>query len=151
LRFGEHIVAVPPLEGPAIDVGGKDLEAAITVLDRSLLWLRERLPHAAITMVYIASPRALYHHAGPHVGYGSRMPAEQILPRSRQICGLVRAASMRAHVGFLDTGPDLRKAASIQPIHGPTDWHHFNATGYRILGTALTHRLPEPTKVDDCG
>jgi hypothetical protein len=151
LRVGEQIIAVPPLEGPAIGVGGEDLEAAIAVLDRSLLWLRERLPHAAITIVYIPSPRALYHHAGPDVEYGSGMRAEQILPRSRQLCGLVRAASMRARVGFLDTGPALREAASIQPIHGPTDWHHFNATGYRILGTALALRLPEPAKVDDCG
>ena len=151
LMVGEEVVAVPRLEGPAIDIGGKDLEAGIAVLDRSLVWLRERLPHAAITVVYIASPRALYRHVEPDVGYGSGIRAEQILPRSRQICGLVRAASMRAQVGFLDTGPALREAASIEPIHGPTDWRHFNATGYRILGTALSLRLPEPTKVDDCG
>src|SRR5262249_45340760 len=129
----------------------KDLEAGIAVLDRSLVWLRERLPHAAITVVYIASPLALYRYAGHDVGYGDRMRAEQTLPRSRQICGLVRAASVRAKVGFLDTGPALREAASIHSIHGPTDWHHFNATGYRILGTALALRLPEPTKVDSCG
>jgi hypothetical protein len=151
LRLGEEVVAVPPLEGPAIDVGDKDIEAGIVVLDRSLAWLRKRFPQAAITVVYIASPLALYHHVGSDVGYGSRMPAEQALPRSRQICGLVRAASMQAQVGFLDTGPALRAAASIQTIHGPNDWHHFNAIGYRILGTALAHRLPEPTKVDDCG
>ena len=151
MRFGEKLVAVPPLEGPAIDIAGKDLEAAIAVLDRSLVWVRERLPHAAVTVVYIASPLALYRHAGSDVGHGNRIRAEQILPRSKQICGLVRAASVRAQVGFLDTGPALREAASIQPIHGPTDWHHFNATGYRILGTALARRLPEPTKVDPCG
>src|SRR5262249_23777139 len=103
LRFGEKVVAVPPLEGPAIGIGGKDLEAAIAVLDRSLVWLRKRLPHAAITIVYIASPLALYRHAGPDAGHGSRIGADEILPRSRQICGLVRAASMRAQVGFLDT------------------------------------------------
>jgi hypothetical protein len=151
LRFGEQEVAVPPLEGPAIGIDGNAFEAAITVLDRSLLWLRQRLPHAAITIVYIPSPGALYHHARSDIGHGSSMRAEQLLPRSRQICGLVRAASMRAQVGFLDTGPALREAAGIQPIHGPNDWHHFNATGYRILGTALTLRLPEPAKVDACG
>ena len=151
LRVGEEVVAAPPLEGPAIDITAKDLEAGMAVFDRSLVWLRKRFPHAAITVVYIASPLALYHHVGSDVGYGSRMPAEQILPRSRQICGLVRAASIQAQVGFLDTGPALRAAASLQPIHGPSDWHHFNAAGYRILGTALSRRLPEPTKVDDCG
>jgi hypothetical protein len=143
-------------QGPSIDLDSKDVENAITVFDRSLAWLRMRLPRASITVVYIPSPLAIYHRLGGAVDYDYSKftrgyTAEQVVPRSKQVCELVRAASARAHVGFLDTGPALRAAASIRPIHGPLDWVHFNEQGYRTLGKVLALRLPEPAIVDRCG
>jgi lysophospholipase L1-like esterase len=28
-------------------------------------------------------------------------------------------------------------------IHGPQDWNHFNAAGYRVLGEALARAVDE--------
>jgi hypothetical protein len=139
-----------------MDIDSEGTETAITVFDHSLAWLRRRLPRASITIVYIPSPLTIYHRLGPGVDYDYSKftrghAAEQVIPRSKQVCELVRAASARAHVGFADTGAALRQAASIEPIHGPLDWVHFNAQGYRALGKFLALRLSQPAVVDQCG
>ncbi len=143
-------------QGPSMDLDDKDVELAITVFDRSLAWLRRRLPRTSITVVYIPSTLSIYHRLGPEVAYDDSKflrggTAEQVIPRSKQVCELVRAASMRAQVGFADPGPALREAALIQPVHGPLDWVHFNERGYRTLGKVLARRLSAPAVVDPCG
>jgi lysophospholipase L1-like esterase len=144
------------MQGPSLDFDDEQVDTAIVVLDRSLAWLRRRLPHASITVVYIPSPLSIYHRLGPGVAYDASKftrtnPAAQVLPRSKHVCELVRAASARAHVGFADPGPTLVEAASIQPIHGPLDRVHFNAQGYRTLAKVLAARLADPATVDPCG
>jgi hypothetical protein len=144
-------------QGPSIGLDDKEIEPAIAVFDRSLAWLRRRLPHTKITVVYVPSPLSIYLRLGPSVAYDDSKfigtyTAEQVLPRAKQVCQLVRSASMRAHVGFADPGPALREAAATQPVHGPLDWVHFNERGYRVFGTVLAHRLSEPADaVDQCG
>jgi hypothetical protein len=71
---------------------------------------------------------------------GRKPPESTTFPNSDLICNLVRAASARHGVGFLDTVPALRVAASTELLHGPVDWAHFNAQGYRALGRALVAR-----------
>lgn len=143
--------------GPSIGLDDKEIDPAILVFDRSLAWLRRRLPHSKITVVYIPSPLSIYLRLGPAVAYDDSnfigaFTAEQVLPRAKQVCELVRSASMRAHVGFVDPGRALREAATIQPIHGPLDWVHFNARGYRVFGKVLADRLMAPASaVDPCG
>ncbi len=144
-------------QGPSIGLDDKEIGPAITVFERSLAWLRRRLPHSNITVVYIPSPLSIYLRLGPSVAYDDSKfigpyTAEQVLPRSKQVCELVRSATERAQIGFADPGPALREAAMIQPIHGPLDWVHFNARGYRTFGVFLAHRLTQPANaVDPCG
>jgi len=153
-----HVVHGAATEGPALEVDGKEIEAAIRVFDRSLVWLRTRFPQARIAVVYIPSPLALYRPAGSEVeaeflaktGWATRrFPAERVAQRTEQICNLVRDVSRREQVGFINPGPNLREQAIRQQIHGPIDWHHFNAAGYRVFGEALARRLLAPAP-DDC-
>ncbi len=141
-------------QGASIGHDDPDVAAAITVFDRSLAWLRKRLPHSKITVVYIPAPLSIYYRLG-QVGYDYSnftrgYTAEQAIPRSHMVCGSIRAATMRAQVGFADAGPALHAAALSGPIHGPRDWVHFNARGYRALGKMLALRLADPAAVDPC-
>jgi lysophospholipase L1-like esterase len=141
--------------GPFMDLDEKEIGPAIMVFDRSLAWLRRRLPHTKITVVYVPSPLSIYLRLGSSVAYDDRnfigsFTAERVLPRAKQICELVRSVSVRAHVGFADTGPALREAAMVQPIHGPLDWVHFNERGYRAFGKMLALQLAQPAIVDPC-
>jgi hypothetical protein len=52
-------------------------------------------------------------------------------------------------IGFIDTRPTLRAAASATPLHGPRDCNHLNESGYRALGTYLAPRIAGPAS-DNC-
>ena len=40
-------------------------------------------------------------------------------------------------ITFVDLTPAFQQAALTEPIHGPSDWDHFNAAGYRILSNQI--------------
>jgi lysophospholipase L1-like esterase len=44
--------------------------------------------------------------------------------------------------------PALREAAAGALIHGPRDWNHFNAVGYRVLGEALARTVDESASTE---
>jgi hypothetical protein len=150
---GGNIVPSSTREGPpGFLIPAPDIAAGMLVFERSLLWLHKRFPRTAITVVYIASPLALYRQAGPEVVVGvRRFPSDQLARESGRICNFVRDITAREQVGFFNPGPVLREAASTRAMHGPLDWYHFNKDGYRVFGDALARRLPEPAKVDGCG
>ena len=75
--------------------------------------------------------------------------AAQITRNSDLLCNRVRTASAGNGVGFLDARPGLREAAGKRLLHGPVDWVHFNAEGYRVLGGLLAGRT-DAARVDRC-
>jgi len=158
LVAGRTIDAPAPLDGPAIEVGDADIASGITVFDRSLAWLKARFPHVPITVAYVPTALSIYQLTGPSYRYSIEprddgksdwATAAQIARNSDLICNLVRSASARHEVGFLDTRPALREAGSKQLLHGPVDWVHFNEQGYRALGQALAGRV-DLAGVDPC-
>jgi hypothetical protein len=147
-----------PLNGPALEIGEGDIRSAMTVFDRSLSWLRARLPNVPITIVYIPSALSVYHLTGASYRYSIEPRDEgksafatpaQIASNSDLLCSLVRGAAAARGAGFLDTRPGLRRAAATQVLHGPIDWVHFNAQGYRVLGELLAARS-DAAIVDSC-
>jgi lysophospholipase L1-like esterase len=159
LLIGESTIDAPaPLDGPAIEVSEADIRSGIMVFDRSLAWLKARFPAIPITVTYIPTALSIYQLTGPTYRYSIEprddgksdwATAEQIARNGDLLCNLVRAASARNDVGFFDTRPALREAATKQLLHGPADWVHFNAQGYRALGHALADRVDSPG-VDAC-
>jgi lysophospholipase L1-like esterase len=159
LLIGEGTIDAPaPLDGPALEVSDADIRAGITVFDRSLSWLKARFPQVPITVAYVPTALSIYQLTGPTYRYSIEprddgksdwATAAQIARNSDLICNLVRAASAQHGVGFLDTRPALREAASGQLLHGPVDWVHFNEQGYRTLGRALAGRV-DAAGVDPC-
>jgi hypothetical protein len=151
--------ATPAVLGPALAVTPADIRTAITVLDRSLAWLRRRFAGAPITVVYVPSPLATYRLGAPDVtylmiddtGYHDReTDAARVAANSDQLCGLARDVAARQGTGFIDARPALRAAAATRSIHGPIDWLHFNHSGYKAFGELLAQRLADTTTVDGC-
>jgi hypothetical protein len=159
LLIGESTIDAPaPLDGPAIEVSDADIRSGIMVFDRSLSWLKARFPAVPITVIYVPTALSIYRLTGPSYRYSIEprddgksdwATAEQIARNSDLLCNLVRAASAHNDVGFFDTRPALREAATKQLLHGPADWVHFNAQGYGALGHALADRVDSPG-VDAC-
>lgn len=158
LLDGKTLDVPGPLDGPALEVSDESIQSGIAVFDRALSWLKARFPRVPTTVVYIPTTLSIYQLNGSAYRYSIEprddgksalaSPA-QIRRNSDLICNLVRTTSARHAVGFLDPRPALREAASMRLLHGPVDWVHFNAQGYRVLGQALADRK-NPARVDAC-
>jgi hypothetical protein len=61
-RLGAWMFSVP-----SVALSEDRIDAGVLVFQRSLIWLRQRFPHVALTLVYIPSPAAIYRHAGEEV------------------------------------------------------------------------------------
>ena len=137
-------VATLALQKPPVEIATW-IDAPLTVFDLSLGWLRRTFPAASITMVYIASPAALYRHADALVDVYTRwplnevrpVPASEIYAASQRTCEQIRTLTLAHRARFVDMRPALRAAAATTAIHGPRDWNHFNDAGYRVLGETL--------------
>jgi GDSL-like Lipase/Acylhydrolase family len=147
--------AAPALQKPPAEMEAGAREAALTVFDVSLEWLRRNFS-AAVTLVYVPSPAAIYRPAEPSVDVYTRwpvnevraMPAADIYAASQRTCEQIRALALARGARFLDMRPALRAAAATTVIHGPQDWNHFNATGYRVLGETLARSIDEEQSTD---
>jgi hypothetical protein len=183
IRFGLHpdetynVGPVPPINqiiingrptnaramgGGAMVFNDKQLDDGVLVYDRSLAWFQRRFSGVPITLVYIASPGAVYRYRGsevmsgeyydpndqprigqPHLVPGRKFPASAIYAMSQKTCERIRAVSLAHNIAFIDTRPAFRKAAAHAALHGPRDWGHPNEAGYRLLGSLLAARIDE--------
>ena len=136
-----HTVVAPALQGPALGVDHESIGAAMTVLDRSLNWLRHRFDGVPTTVVYLPSPLSVYHLEGEEVSdclkIASSEPADRVDPNSNLISDLVQKSATNQGLAFLDARPTMRALAATTVIHGPRDWAHFNEVGYRALGALV--------------
>jgi hypothetical protein len=157
------------LSVPSMALSEDRIDAGVLVFERSLIWLRHRFPNVAMTLVYIPSPGTIYRHAAEEVIShdiyvpsantmqngedtlidGKVFPVAAVYARSQEICEKIREVSIAQGIGFIDTRPPLRAAASARPLHGPRDWNHLNESGYRVLGTYLARQIAAPAS-DHC-
>jgi hypothetical protein len=142
--------AAPALQKPPVERDARALEAAFTVFDVSLEWLRRNFS-APVTVVYLPSPAAIYRHADASVDVYTRwplnevqaLPAAEIYASSQRTCERIRDLTLARGARFIDVRPALREAAASAVIHGPRDWNHFNAAGYRVLGETLARTIDD--------
>jgi hypothetical protein len=140
----------PALQKPPVELDPRAVEASLTVFDVSLAWLARNFS-AAITVVYLPSPAAIYRYAGTSVDVYWRWPLNDVQPvsaadiyaASQRTCEQIRKLSMAHRARFIDMRPALRAAAATTVIHGPRDWNHFNDAGYRVLGETLAHTIDD--------
>ena len=148
---GAAVQSAPALQKPPLEIEPAMIDAALTVFDISLGWLKRSFPQAAVTVIYLPSPAAIYRHADASVDVYMRwplndvgpVPAREIYAASQRICERIRAMTSAQGVRFIDVRPALRAAAKAGPIHGPRDWNHFNDTGYRMLGETLARTIDD--------
>jgi hypothetical protein len=140
---GQEVCLPRTLQSPALELTGPELERAAWVFEQSLKYLAGRFPKARVYTVYIPAPLSCYELVSPQVSierYHSRgdlHDSRLVWPRSELIAGLVRKASRRCGVAFIDARPLMRERARKVLIHGPRDWFHPNAIGYAALGDAV--------------
>lgn len=151
VRVGGRLFSFPhALQSPSLELGPGELERASWVFEQSLKYLAGRFPRSRVYTVYIPSPLSCYELVSPEVtieryhGRAGVYRSSLVRPRSELIAGLIRRASERCGVPFIDARPLMRAEAKKRLIHGPRDWFHPNAVGYAVLGDAVLAGLARP-------
>jgi hypothetical protein len=143
--------AAPALQKPPLELDPRAVDASLTVFDVSLEWLARNFSAAAITVIYLPSPAAIYRNAEASVDVYVRWPlnevqslaVDDIYAASQRTCEQIRKLTLAQRVRFLDMRPALRAAAATTVLHGPRDWNHFNDAGYRVLGETLARTMDD--------
>ena len=148
-HVGDKTLQLPDrLQGPSMDLTSAESEQALLSFREALRFVQQALPHTRLVVVYIPSVISCYDIREASVSVQSHarrqrfeFPAPAVRQRSAWIAQRVEALSREQGLAFIDSRPALRAAARQAPLHGPLDWNHFNARGYRVLAEAIAARL----------
>ena len=146
---GARLDLPEPLESPAMELTGAELERALLVFHAALTLTARNFAPIPILLVYLPSPLAVYRLAAERVpiettnGTHRVHASAAVERRSDRIGAAVAAIAAAVGIDFLDARPVLRAIARDRPVHGPGDWGHLNRTGYEALGRAIAGALEE--------
>ncbi len=153
---GGDIEVPPRLQGPALELTEKEIEASLFLAEQSLLKLKSIFKNSRIIVVYIPSPLSSYKFPGQKISSqsmenrNSSFRTGEVLKNSQKICGEMQKISQRLDLGFFDSRPFIHEVTGSQLIHGPRDWKHFNRTGQQALGSAVAKFLLGSDEFSGC-
>lgn len=145
VRMGDQVIYLPDrLQTPALTLSESQIDDGIFIFGESLRYLKQRFPESRIGVVYIPAVITPYQvisssindyykaYDGTHI-----VSSKKLADNSNYLCEKVRAHAIALDVAFVDTRPEMRRAARNEWLHGPFDWNHFNRRGYEILTESL--------------
>ena len=153
--IGGQAVGIPDgLQSPSLELNHDETELGLLVLNQSLRYLKQYFKDSRIVIVYIPSVLESYNIASETVSISSIETSHEVLKRnvyskaelsqrSDEIANSVKTAAMANNIDFLDARPQVKAAATLDKIHGPKDWRHFNRKGYEALSLAIVCWLAE--------
>ena len=158
-----HLQA-PPLFGytdfeKKVGLTDKSLSGAVDIFKQSLLNLNKFFPQSEIKIVFIPSTLSSYNMVSPNVHYRGFMQGPNILETAAiekshaRLCGAIKQIAVNHNFSFVNITNSIRLAASVEFMHGPLDWDHFNKRGYQVLSDELVRLFPhteQGIRIDDC-
>lgn len=149
--FGERQVMLPGnLQGPALELSAAELVQSVWHFDRALSINRRQWSDVPLVIVYIPSVLGCYQLAGDRIEAQNLLADEtlkvgiaELHQRHREIKSAIAQSAQQQGTQFLDATAVLQQACASRPLHGPKDWNHLNADGYRVLGEWLAEQLTE--------
>ena len=158
-----HLQA-PPLFGytdseKKIGLGNESLTGAIEVFKQSLLNLNKFFPQPEIKIVFIPSTLSSYKIISSNVHYRGFMQGPNIIETATiekshaRLCGAIKQIAVNHNFSFINVTKSIRLAASVEFMHGPLDWDHFNKRGYQVLSDELVRLFPhteQGIRIDNC-
>ena len=158
-----HLQA-PPLFGytdfeKKIGLRNESLTGAIEVFKQSLLNLNKFFPQPEIKIVFIPSTLSSYKIISSNVHYRGFVQSTNIIETATiekshaRLCRAIKQIAVNHNFSFVNITKSIRLAASIEFMHGPLDWDHFNKRGYQVLSDHLAKLFLQQEKkvrADDC-
>lgn len=138
---GEPYDTPEPLQGPLALIGDTETELALEAYQQALWILRAELSDADMCIVYIPSPLSIYELAEAQSTTATVVDAPmdpvRLRARSDYLRGEIERMTTNLDLQFVDSTPHIRHAARREFLHGPRDWRHLNARGYRLLAEVV--------------
>ena len=121
----------------------KEYKLGLFVFEQTLAMLAGFFPHQEIKIVFIPSTLSSYKMVSPQVvyrgmfGWVNIVATTVIEQKHIELCEAIQKIASGHNMSFINTTKNLRKASSMETIHGPIDWDHFNRRGYEALSTDI--------------
>jgi hypothetical protein len=137
----------------------EEYKLGLHIFEHALDALSEFFPQADIKVVYIPSPLSSYKMISPKIifkgmfGWANVAVTTKIEKKHIELCKIVHEIATDHNLSFINTTKSLRRASSMETIHGPIDWDHFNKRGYEALSTDIAEVFLKPgggARTDNC-
>jgi len=129
------------------DLPATRVREALSLFQSSLRDLMTRNPQVEVTVVYIPAALSIYDVVSEKVSVftiksrGAVLDFRNVRAASDNVRRSVREIVLSEKADFIDPTEELRTVASVEMIHGPRDWLHFNEKGYRTISRILASRI----------
>lgn len=144
--INEEEVTLPAyLQGPPVTLSIVQIEKAVYIFERSLLFMAKFFSQSKISIIYIPGPASIYSMVGPNISYeagGGRITSkERVSNVSQKGCTKIYEIAKKHGFKFLDTRPYLREHAKRKILHGPKDHQHLNREGQTLLAGLIVKNI----------
>ena len=154
----------PPLFGytffeEKVGLTDKSVSGAVDIFRQALVQLNNFFPQSEIKIVFIPSTLSSYKIISSNVHYRGFMQGPNIIETATieqshtRLCGAIKQVAVDHDFSFVNITKSIRLASSVEFMHGPLDWDHFNKRGYHVLSDHLAKLFLQQEKkvrVDDC-
>jgi hypothetical protein len=135
-------------QAAAMELSPTELLESLQLLERSLIDIKTRLPHASnYQFLFVPSVATTYPFDSDSINVKS-YKGERYVPvnpkhiqeRHRVIVSNIKAITQNQSWQFCNTTPKLRALTTAgQIVHGPNDFQHLNKAGYKALAEHYEH------------
>ena len=138
-------ISCPPMTLLTAD----EFKMSVYVTGMCLDRLRDFFPHSEMIIVYVPSAVTSYPMISKYVAAKIENQENSFIEETSKVFAessrTFEAVSQLAYergISLIDTRPALHHtAASVGPVHGPKDWHHFNHLGYQTLAQCIADHI----------
>ena len=154
-----HLCLVILILKKKVGLTDKSLSGAVDIFRQALIQLDNFFPQTEIKIVFIPSTLFSYNIVSPNVHYRGFMQGPNLIETAKieeshaRLCGAIKQIAVNYNFSFINVTKSIRLVSSIEFMHGPLDWDHFNKRGYQVLSDHLAKLFLQQEKkvgVDDC-
>ena len=119
------------------------IELSIYIFQETIARLANFFTKTTINIIYIPSPVSSYKIVSSHVQAKGFMADPYITEttvaeeKHIKLCKTVKRFAESNNFSFTNITKSIRLAASVEFLHGPLDWDHFNKRGHQVLSDEL--------------
>lgn len=141
-----NIKNIRPIESAAGSLNVNQKDIGLNIFFESIVFLKSNETESKIKIIYLPSPSICYDWIDPITYYPRYLRGNLKYKKISKIDNLKNSNFIRENIKnfskendieFLDLTSKIQKKTQTNVLHGPLDWIHFNADGYKFIANNL--------------